>query len=40
MRSSEEINSYNDAAMRIILQPLVEDELNRFDEYNKRPHEY
>lgn len=40
MRSSEEINSYNDAAMRIILQPLVEDELKRFDEYNKRPHEY
>ena len=40
MRNSEEINSYNDAAMRIILQPLVEDELKRFDENNKRPHEY
>lgn len=40
MRNSEEINSYNNAAMRIILQPLVEEELQRFDEYNKRPHEY
>ena len=40
MRNSEEINSYNDAAMRIILQPLVENELKRFDEYNKRSHEY
>lgn len=40
MRKSKENNSYDDATMRIILQPLVKDELRRFDEYNKQPHEY
>lgn len=40
MKNGEKVNSYDDATMRIILQPLIEDELRRFDEYNKQPHEY
>ncbi len=31
---------YDKAAMRVILQPLIEEELAEFDEYNKIPHEY
>ncbi len=31
---------YTKAAMRVILQPLIEEELAEFDEYNKIPHEY
>ncbi len=31
---------YDQAAMRVILQPLVEEELAEFDAYNQIPHEY
>lgn len=31
---------YDNAAMRIILQPLIEEELLAFDEYNLIPHNY
>ncbi len=31
---------YDRAAMRVILQPLVEEELEEFDAYNQIPHEY
>lgn len=31
---------YDKAAMRIILQPVVEEEIAEFDEWNKIPHEY
>ena len=33
-------NLYDKAAMRVILQPLVEDELAEFDTYNQISHEY
>lgn len=31
---------YDKAAMRVILQPLIDEELAEFDEWNKIPHEY
>lgn len=40
MNNNDDTISYNDAAMRIILQPLADEELRQFDEYNKRPHEF
>lgn len=31
---------YEKAAMRVILQPVVDEEIAEFDEWNKIPHEY
>lgn len=32
-------DSYDLAAMRVLVQPLLEEDLAKFDEYNKIPHE-
>lgn len=32
-------DSYDAAVMRIVVQPLLDEDLARFDEYNKIPHE-
>lgn len=33
-------SSFEAAAMRIIIQPLIDEELEMFDTYNAIPHEY
>ena len=33
-------SSFEAAAMRIIIQPLIDEELKAFDAYNAIPHEY
>lgn len=32
-------DSYDSAVMRVLVQPLLDEDLARFDEYNKIPHE-
>ena len=32
-------DSYDSAIMRVLVQPLLDEDLARFDEYNKIPHE-
>lgn len=32
-------DSYDSAVMRVLVQPLLDEDLARFDEYNKKPHE-
>lgn len=40
MEKIREESMYDKAAMRVILQPLIDEELAEFDELNKIPHEY
>lgn len=36
----EQEDSYEFAAMRVMIQPLIDERLAQIDEYNARPHEY
>lgn len=36
----EQEDSYEFAAMRIMIQPLIDERLAQIDEYNAKPHEY
>ncbi len=36
----EQEDSYEFAAMRVIIQPLIDERLSQIDEYNAIPHEY
>lgn len=33
-------DSYDSAIMRVLVQPLLDEDIARFDEYNKIPHEF